>query len=129
MAAAYHIPTRMPSGPPICGTTDAGYALGMGFFTNPSKAALEETLSYMVLPGDKLEHVGAVGADDPAGAGANHGDRVIADALCQWARREQGGMAKEERKAREEVRRDKLGNTFAARQKAARKKQRGSQSW
>jgi len=106
-----------------------GYALALGFFVNPCKEALEECLCYMNLPGDKVEHVGASGADDPAGAGENHGDRVIADALCQWARRELGGMTAEEKKVRTVEQRDRLGNTFAARQAAARKRQKGRTSW
>jgi hypothetical protein len=35
-------------------------------------------------------HSASDNADDPSGAGANHGDRVIADALANWARKDWG---------------------------------------
>lgn len=60
------------------------YALAEGYFVNPSKLALSECKDYMILPNGRIEHVAAVSTDDPSGAGENHGDRVIADALANW---------------------------------------------
>lgn len=56
-------------------------------FVNPSKPALEETLEF-VFAGKTVEHVGSRDKDDPSGAGENHGDRVIADALLNRLFRE-----------------------------------------
>lgn len=52
-----------------------------GTFSNPSKYALEEAKQYQEFAGGKIAHVSAAGAEDPSGAGEQHGDRVIADML------------------------------------------------
>ena len=65
-----------------------------GTFTNPSKAALTECKDYHYLDGGLVAHIQEASKDDPTGAGVNHGDRVIADALCAWAQREFKGTKK-----------------------------------
>ncbi len=49
---------------------------------NRSKLALEETLEYVFSSNGAVEHVKCKDKEDPSGAGASHGDRVIADALA-----------------------------------------------
>lgn len=61
-----------------------GYALSEGLYVNPSRIALQECKDYMILPGGRVEHQAGVASEDPSGAGENHGDRVIADALTNW---------------------------------------------
>ena len=52
-------------------------------FVNHSVAALQECLAFFYTPRGTVEHGNeATGADDPTAARANHGDRVIADALA-----------------------------------------------
>jgi hypothetical protein len=60
------------------------YALGEGLYINPSRSALTECKDYQLLPGGRIEHTSAASSEDPSGAGENHGDRVIADALANW---------------------------------------------
>ena len=62
-------------------------------FVNRSIDALQECLKYSYLPGSGVEHQGAVSTIDPSGARANHGDRVIADALCYKGMKERGLIA------------------------------------
>jgi hypothetical protein len=47
---------------------------------NRSQMALDETL-LMIFKGGRIEHSGSLDQRDPTGAGVNHGDRVVADAL------------------------------------------------
>ncbi len=49
---------------------------------NKSRISLEETLEYVYGPNGGVEHSRAKNKSDPSGAGASHGDRVIADALA-----------------------------------------------
>jgi len=51
-------------------------------FINRSKEAIEECLNFVHMPNGSIEHSGTQDREDPTGARANHGDRVIADALC-----------------------------------------------
>jgi hypothetical protein len=51
-------------------------------FTNRSYYAVDECRNYIQLPNGAVEHSSAGSTDDPSGAKDNHGDRVIADALC-----------------------------------------------
>ena len=51
-------------------------------FIQRSHEANQECLSYIYTTGNTIEHSSAKNNPDPSGAGANHGDRVIADALC-----------------------------------------------
>jgi len=57
-------------------------ALSEGTFVNRSVEALEECRFYHYTQNASVEHSQARLADDPSGAGANHGDLVIADALA-----------------------------------------------
>ena len=62
---------------------------------NRSKIALEETLEYVYVTSGGVEHSRAKNKSDPSGAGASHGDRVIADALA-WKCIEGYGKSKKE---------------------------------
>ena len=62
--------------------TDYRSALGSGLFTNPSQAAMDECSFYIEMSTGSLEHSKSQRTEDPTGARDNHGDRVIADALC-----------------------------------------------
>ena len=57
-------------------------AIESGECVNKSKEALLETLEYIFTPDGSIEHARATNKIDPSGARANHGDRVIADALA-----------------------------------------------
>jgi hypothetical protein len=61
---------------------DYAAALRDGEFVNPSLIALDECLQFVWALGGKAEHNNERNKDDPSEAGANHGDRVIADAQC-----------------------------------------------
>jgi len=68
------------------------YAMEAGFFANPSEIALRECLQYQITGPEKIEYLGISGAlQDPSNVGENHGDRVIADALANYAMEELGG--------------------------------------
>ena len=70
------------------------HALIEGTFDNPSDYALRECLCYVEDTGGKLTFVsGHNDEEDPANTGENHGDRVIADALCNFAMEELNGGA------------------------------------
>lgn len=60
------------------------FALGSGTFENPSFVALEEAKCYEELGSGKIVHTASLEAD-PSGAGENHGDRCISDALANHA--------------------------------------------
>lgn len=66
------------------------YALQTGQFVNPSEEALAECKQFQIGSNGKISHIAAESATDPTGAGENHGDRVIADALGHWARQQSG---------------------------------------
>jgi len=51
-------------------------------FINPSGRALNQAGEFIYLPNGKIEHSGSVNSIDPTDRGDNHGDVVIADALC-----------------------------------------------
>lgn len=51
-------------------------------FLNRSAPALVECLSFVYGPDGYVYHTGAKDAKDPSGGRINHGDRVVADALC-----------------------------------------------
>ena len=51
-------------------------------FINPSSLALDQAGEFIYLPNGKIEHSGSVNSIDPTDRGDNHGDVVIADALC-----------------------------------------------
>lgn len=60
-------------------------AIGSGDMVNRSKEALRECYEYKFLDNGTIGHVKSVSTMDPSGAKANHGDRVMADALCWHA--------------------------------------------
>lgn len=58
------------------------FALMNRDFLNRSELAMEETLLFQLSPdGNKVFHSGELNKRDPSGAGENHGDRCIPDAL------------------------------------------------
>jgi hypothetical protein len=57
-------------------------ALSQRTFINRSQEAVEECLNFVHMPNGSIEHSGTTDREDPTGARANHGDRVIADALA-----------------------------------------------
>lgn len=57
-------------------------AVEKGVIVNRSKEALDECLEYIFDPQGGVAHARENDKDDPSGAKANHGDRVIADALA-----------------------------------------------
>ena len=57
-------------------------AVEKGEAVNRSKEALEETLEYIFGPDGSIVHSRAANKTDPSGAGSNHGDRAMADALA-----------------------------------------------
>lgn len=62
------------------------HALSEGHFENLEELALRETLCYVEDTGGKVKYVSGQSDDtDPANSGENHGDRVIADALANYA--------------------------------------------
>lgn len=63
-------------------------ALKLGSFRNPSSAAVKECREYKHNPNGEVVHSKAYATKDvdPTASGANHGDRVVADALAEWGR-------------------------------------------
>ncbi|MGH2272170.1 hypothetical protein ACQ9LF_10255 [Anaerohalosphaeraceae bacterium U12dextr] len=57
-------------------------ALAAGHFVNRSYHALRECREYVFQSNGSVEHSRSINTVDPTGARDNHGDRVIADALC-----------------------------------------------
>tara|TARA_Y100000310_G_scaffold88483_2_gene85467 strand:- start:29 stop:1498 length:1470 start_codon:yes stop_codon:yes gene_type:complete len=53
-----------------------------GGIINPSDKALTQASEFVYLPNGRIEHGGSVLTIDPSDKGDNHGDVVIADALC-----------------------------------------------
>lgn len=62
-----------------------GRALAGSDCMNPDKDSLRECQEYYYQPSGAIEHSSESGATDPSGAKDQHGDRVIADALCWLA--------------------------------------------
>lgn len=63
-------------------------ALILGLFKNPCWNSLDECRNYIFAAGGTIEHASSVSVNDPSGAGENHADRVIADALLWKGMRE-----------------------------------------
>lgn len=59
--------------------------LSDGKYVNRSEEGLEECKQFLRMPDGGVEHSAAANSQDPSGARANHGDEVIADALCSIA--------------------------------------------
>ena len=51
-------------------------------FINPSERAIRQASEFVYSPNGKIEHGGSANSIDPSDRGDNHGDVVIADALC-----------------------------------------------
>lgn len=74
-------------------------ALRKGEFLNRSELSLRECLMFQWSPdGKKVFHTGSLNQDDPSGAGDNHGDRVIPDALSFKLARDYIRKVEEEKK-------------------------------
>ena len=76
-------------------------ALMLKTFWNPCKEALEECREYIHRITGKIEHSRCAGTVDPTSTGENHGDMVIADALCLRGIRDRGGSQEENKEAKE----------------------------
>lgn len=68
-------------------------ALKNGRYINPSKESLDEALDYVY--NEKGLLVPATAKSEQGGASATHGDRVVADALCELGRKEVPNIATE----------------------------------
>lgn len=90
-------------------------------FVNRSKPALEECL-YFIYTKMGVEHSGHTGDRDPTGAGVNHGDRTIADALA-WK------MGKEMVEAVKQKEQDAVLPGSLAWRRLLAKKQEREQEW
>lgn len=71
-------------------------------FINHHVAALDECGHYVFTKAGTIEHDRSMVEDDPSNAGENHGDRVIADALCCRLITQLGGKAAIEQPKMEE---------------------------
>jgi hypothetical protein len=69
-------------------------ALLEGHFDNPDKDGIEELRQYEMGQDGEPYHSASKNKDDPSGAGAAHGDRVISDALAWHASVTFGDQAK-----------------------------------
>ncbi len=81
--------------PQIKGPMFAAYntALARASFINPSQMAMDETLEWQHTPLGPKHNADKNRANDPSGATLNHGDRVVADVICEMLMRERGGGA------------------------------------
>jgi hypothetical protein len=61
-----------------------------GTFVNHSREALEETLEFEHTPLGPKHKANRNRVNDPSGATLNHGDRVVADAICEMLLRHRG---------------------------------------
>lgn len=107
------------------------WALEQGFVDNPCKHALNECLAFVEAGGGRIEHSGMPREkDDPANAGANHSDRVIADALANHAMEllSGGHETRMQQHRREELHNPPPGS-FAERQLQRRQKERKKKYW
>jgi hypothetical protein len=95
-------------------------------FVNRSREAVRECREYVYKPGsDTVEHARASGGIDPSGARTNHGDRVIADALCFKGMKEQGGVGQKEAA----LKADPPPGSLAWRRKAIAERQQRREAW
>lgn len=76
--------------------TEYGLAVSRGHFVERSAEALKECAEIVYLDDGSIGHVKSSSAFDPSGAGDNHGDRVIASALCWKGMKERPYYAKAE---------------------------------
>jgi len=98
-------------------------ALLEGKFVNRSEAALRECGEYVHGPNGDIYHAGAKKGVEPTSEGENHGDRVIADALC-WRAVKDVPL-----RQTDEIRRAPLGSLAARRARRATKLRREARRW
>jgi len=70
-------------------------SLVTGKFINPSEKSLIQAGEFVYLPSGRVEHGGASTTIDPSDSRDNHGDVVIADALCAKILRERESRARQ----------------------------------
>lgn len=70
---------------------------------NHSREALEELLYWRYAADGGIEHTMSIQKGDPSGAGANHGDRSVADALAWLLARGLGAQIKKQEETRARV--------------------------
>jgi hypothetical protein len=89
--ATFNAPTPGVS-PNLKGPMFAAYqtALSRGTFVNHSQEAMDETLEWQHTPLGPKHNADKNRANDPSGASLNHGDRVVADVICEMLVRERG---------------------------------------
>jgi len=78
--------TTIKNKPTLLG--ELGRAMDSGDLQVCSEEVPKEAMGYVNLLGGKVDHVSAKSEEDPAGAGANHGDRVIGLSLAWWMTRD-----------------------------------------
>jgi len=96
-------------------------ALKAQTFIQRSRVANEECLSYIYTTRKTIEHSAALNSVDPSGAGDSHGDRVIADALCNKGMKVMKPDVKSESHEPQ--------NCYAARQREWLQKQKAKERW
>lgn len=102
--------------------TDYKTALKLKEFWNPCKEALKECGEYIHRPNGVIEHSRASGTSDPTATGQNHGDMVIADALCLKGMKDRGGVIMSPAK-KDDVPQVIPPGSFLYRQRESRKKE------
>jgi hypothetical protein len=109
------------------------WALSEGYFDNPSEESLRECLAYEDVAGNRVDYISPAGKDqdDPSNLGHNHGDRVIADALANYAMEELGGGAAvgERKSAKLLSALDAPSGSFGARRKVWLKGRNSKNEW
>ncbi|MEW6439252.1 MAG: hypothetical protein AB1508_19040 [Pseudomonadota bacterium] len=91
-------------------------------FVVRSRETLDECTCYEYGSGGAITHSAAVTTEDPSGARENHGDRVIASALCWWAMR--GPVHREKQTATTPI-----GSSLASRREARIRKAAEESYW
>lgn len=99
---------------------DLRRALAGRQFINRSLEAIKEAREY-IYEGDTVVYARSSNQEDPSGARSNHGDRVMADALCWKGMREQATVQEEEL--------PKPEHCFWARRERRKQKQRMRAAW
>ena len=100
-------------------------AMTAGEFIDRSTVSLDECLQYVHLASGAIEHAGSVHTIDPTGAGHNHGDLVIASALCHSAMKDLGGI----KPAHEDPSHDPPEGSMAYRRKRRQEARKRDRFW
>lgn len=100
--------------------------LATGEFVNPSDDALRQCLEYIVV-GDKVNHAGSMDKNKPLAYGSNHGDYVIADAMCCYIVR--GADARKEDKKKLDIHPTSLAARRREREIERRRRSTEHYSW